>query len=448
MRLQHFTYFGLAAFTLALVPACEGGQTGDLSGDHSGDGTETGNYAGCEEHKQKLAGFDSMTDSGTAEAVMAYAEKSFQAPITWKEAGEGQSWSSGPESGVGTLHIDVARGENAYALSYSPPASNSGLDVAVLCPPPQLGVEVHVNVTTDGGALAESYDTLLRTSAPGVATLNVPLDLTKLNGTLAVTSSAPRGKVVQVTLDAVLMAEGTAGSIKGLEQIESGSGTTGVSSASGAVLAVWPDAAACQAPGPDGSGQGSGLGMPLEQTALGVTGTETLASVATTEPAPITWLSGSNSTLTVELESTGDGCFRVSSLPVEIGGGAGVTYPVTITAKSADGRLDGSYAGTVAVTGSGSDRTVTASAYLQLSVDDVAKSGFSDIVVPADSDGLRVQIESKLVGGVTSGSVQLFSLTDPPCLTDPQPPMATPGGGASAPGCAGQAQTRLEAATW
>ncbi|MES1183542.1 MAG: hypothetical protein ABUL60_06985 [Myxococcales bacterium] len=447
MRLQHFTYFGFAAFTLALVPACEGGQTGDLSGEH-GDGTETGNYQGCEEHKEKLAGFDTVTDSGTAEAVMAYAEKSFEAPITWKEAPAGQSWSTSPESGVGALHIDVARGANAYALTYSAPASNSGLDIALLCPPPQLGVEVHVDVTTDGGALAESYDTLLRTSAPGVATLSVPLDLTKLSGSLSVSSSAPRSKLVQVGLDAILMAEGTAGSIKGIEQTESGSGATGASSASGAVLAVWPDAPACQTAAQDGSGQSGGLGMPVEQTALGVTGTETLASVGRAEATPITWLDGSSSTLTVDVESTGDGCFRVSSLPVEIGGGAGVTYPVTISAKSADGKLDGVYAGTVVVTGSGSGRTVTASAYLQLSVDDVAKSGFSDVSVPTDSDGLRVQIESKLVGGVESGSVQLFSLSNPPCLTDPQPPMPTPGGGSSVPGCAGQTQTRLEAANF
>ena len=48
-----------------------------------------------------------MTESGTAEAVMAYAEKSFDAPITWKEAPEGQAWAAGPESGVGALHIDV-----------------------------------------------------------------------------------------------------------------------------------------------------------------------------------------------------------------------------------------------------------------------------------------------------------------------------------------------------
>jgi len=443
MRLHLFTYFGFAALTLGLTSACEGGQTGDLSGEHPDTGTETG-ANGCDEHKQKLAGFDTVTDSGTAEEVMAYAEKSFDAPITWKEPREGQAWSAGPESGVGALHIDVARGDSVYALTYSAPASNSGIEIGYVCPPPQLGVEVHVNVTTDGGALAESYDTLLRTGAPGVATLSVPFDLTKLGGSLAVSSSNPRSKLVQLSLDATLTAEGTTGSIAGIEQTDSGSGATGASFAGNALLAVWPDSAACQALSQDGSG----LGMPVEQTALGVTGTDTLASVAAAEPTAITWLDGQHSTLTVDVASTGDGCFRVSSLPAEIGGGAGVTYPVTISAKSEDGRLDGEYAGQVVVNGIGSDRSVVASAWLELSAADVAKSGFNGVSVPADSDGLRLRVESTFANGVTSGTVQLFSVTNPPCLTNPEPPMSTPGGGMSSPGCSGQAQTRLEVASW
>lgn len=443
MRLQLFTYFGFATLTLGLTSACAGGQTGDLSGEHPDNGTETG-ANGCDEHKQKLAGFDTETDSGSGEAVMAYAEKSFEAPITWKQPRAGQSWSAGPESGTGVLHIDVARGDSVYALTYSPSENDSGIEIGVLCPPPQLGVEVHVNVTTDGGALAESYDTLLRTSAPGVATLRVPFDLTKLDGSLAVSSSNPRSKLVQLSLDATLMAEGMAGSLSGIEQTDSGSGATSVSSAGNALLAIWPDSAACQA----ASQEGGGLGMPIEQTALGESGIDTLASVAAAEPTPITWLDGSQSSLTVAIESTGDGCFRVNPLPAEAGGGAGVTYPVSISAKSEDGRLDGTYAGQVVVTGTGSARSVTATAWLELSVADVAKSGFSDVNVPADSDGLRLRVESTFANGVTSGTVQLFSVTNPPCLTNPEPPMATPGGGMSSPGCSGQAQTRLEVASW
>lgn len=443
MRLHHFSSLGFTALLLALVPACAGGQSGDLSGQNDGNGTETGS-TGCEEHKDKLAGFDTETDFGTAEQVMAYAEKSFDSPITWKEAPEGQVWSTGPESGVGALHVDVTRGDSAYLLTYTAKPNDSGLEIGTICPPPQLGVEVHVSVTTDGGALAESYDTLLRTNAPGVASISVPFDLSKVEGSFAVTTSMPGAKLVQLSLDATFMEAGMSGSISGIQQIDHG-GATSASSASGTVLAVWPESAACQALFQDGGG----LGMPLESAALDVTGTETLASVAVATPAPFTWWGrGGGSELTVAIESTGDGCFRVNEQPGALDSGPGVTYPVTIAVKSEDGLLDGEYAGQVVVTGTGDERQVVAAAYLDLNVDQVGESGFADVTVPDDSDKLRLRFESKLVNGVASGKVELFAVTQPPCLTNPQPPMSTPGGGMSSPGCAGESQTKLEGAAW
>jgi hypothetical protein len=445
MRLHHFSFlgfsaFGLSALALGLVSACAGGQTGDLSGEHS----ETGS-TGCDEHKQKLAGFDEMTDAGSGEQLLAYAEKSFDAPITWKVAGAGQSWTVGPESGQGQIHIEVTRGQNAYQLTYSQKASQSGIEIGAICPPPQLAVDAHVNVSTAGGALAESYDTLLRSSTPGVATLSVPLDLSKLHGELAVSLSDPHAKLLQNSLDATLIAEGTTGRISGIEQVEYGSGPESSVSARPAVLAVWPDSAACTAT----SQNGDGLAAPVEQAILGATGDASIASVAVPTPAAISWMDGTQTTVTVAIEATGDGCFRVSEQPAELDGGPAVSYPVTISVKSADGRLDGKYPGQVSVTGSGSERRVTASAALQLSVDEAKKTGFASVEVPAGSDGLMLQVDSKLVQGVASGSVNLFAVSSPPCVTDP-PPKNTPDsqGSASSPGCAGQSQTRLEAASW
>ena len=440
MRLHHFSSLGFTALLFALVPACAGGQSGDLSGGHDGNGTETGS-SGCEEHKEKLAGFDTETDFGTAEQVMAYAEKKFEAPITWKEAPEGQVWSAGPESGVGALHVEVARGDSAYLLTYTAKPNDSGLEIGTICPPPQLGVEVSVNVTTEGGALAESYDTLLRTAAPGVANISVPFDLSKLGGTFAVETSMPGAKLVQLSLNATFMDAGMSGSISGIQQIDHG-GAVSASSASGTVLAVWPDSAACQALFQDGGG----LDMPLESTALGASGADTLASVAAPEPTAVTWLDGSASKVTVIVESTGAGCFRVNDLPGELG--VGVTYPVAIGVKTEDGRLDGEYTGKVVVTRGGDQRRVVAEAYLDLSVEALGDSGFTDVTVPDDSDALRLRFESQSVDGVGLGKVELFAVKKPPCLTNPQPPMATPGGGMSSPGCAGEMMTKLEVASW
>jgi hypothetical protein len=446
MRLHHFSQFGFAALTLGLLsglaPGCAGGQTGDLSGEHDGEGTNTSN--GCDEHKEKLASFDEMTDAGSAAQVLAYAEKTFDAPITWKTAPSGQDWTLSPETGQGQIHVEVTRGKSAYRLTYTAPKSSGGesLNLAPLCPPPQLGVEAHVSVTTDGGALSESFDTLLRTAAPGVTTLSVPLDFTKLDGALAISFANPDSKLVQPALGATLMAEGMTGAISGMLQTQHGTGPNSAVSAMGMTLGVWPDAEACRG----ASSDGSGIGLPIEAEALGVTGTDTLASVATSEPVAITWLDGSATTLSVGLESTADGCFYVSTLPAELGGGATLTYPVQVKLKSEDGRLDGSYLGKVTVTGSGSERTVTAEVHIDVPLNDAAQSGFSDIEAPSGSDGLRFNLEVSSADGVVQGLVRYISVADADC--DPAPAPADPMNGASTPGCAGQTQTELEKASW
>jgi hypothetical protein len=446
MRLHLFTFSGFAALLLGLMPACEGGQTGDLSGDRKPTGgTGLDSNGGCDEHKQKLAGFDEMTDQGTAEALLAMAEKSFDAPISWQVAADGQTWSVGPEAGKGSIHLDVTRGASAYLLTYSAPASDSGALLGSICPPPALGVDAHVSVTTDGGALAESYDTMLRSSMAGVATLGVPLDLQKLGGTLAVTDSNAQAKLVQLSLQATLTAQGSTGTVSGMEQVDSGSGPDSASSASQALLAVWPDSEACQAFSRDGDG----LGVPLDQPMLGVTGQQSIAALAWLKPVDTTWMDGTKTTITLTIESTGDGCFQVKEgQSFDPEAGPGVSYPVTITLKSADGRVDGQYAGQVDVTGSGTSQRVIASANVELPVAEPQKSGFKSVNVPAGTDSLLLEVESKLIGGSSSGSVSLFALASPPCATTP--PMSTPdgSGSSSSPGCVGQSETRLENAYW
>jgi hypothetical protein len=440
MRLQLFTYIGFAALTFGLTSACAGGQTGDLSGEQDDDNTGEHASGGCEEHEQELASFDEATVAGTANELLAYAEGAFEAPLVWKEPREGQSWTAGPETGEGTLHIDVARGQKAYLLTYTPKPSNNGTEAAVLCPGPRLGVEAKVTVASDGGALAEQYDTRLRSEAAGVATLDIPLDLGNLSGSLEVTSSNPKAKLVQTRLEATLTSAGMTGSIAGMEQVDSG----GTSSAMAAVIAVWPASEACQG----ANREGEGLGVGVEDEALGFTGAETLASVAAPTPLDVAWRDGSETTLTVDIMATGDGCFSVSPHPVEIGGGPNVVYPIKLALKSADGRLDGEYAGSILANGTGAARRVTATAYLDLPPDQLAATGFTGVVVPDGAHGLMVQVDSHLDGEETAGSIQLFAYTNPPCSTQAPEPMQTPGGGASVPGCPGQMRTPLEATAW
>lgn len=425
----------------ALLPGCEGGQTGDLSGNSDGGTSNVGETGGgCDEHKQKLAGLDTQTDSGSGEDVLGYAEKSFDAPIVWQTAGEGQSWELAPETGEGKLHLEVTRGTSAYALSYTQKqGGNANLDLAAICPPPALGVEVHVDVKTDGGALAESFDTLLRVRTPGVAELDVPLDLSKLGGDLKVSFAEANSKLVQPHLSAVLTPAGMTGALTGTQETTSGT----IASGSQALLAVWPGDAACA----NASNTGEGIAAATDVELLGATGADTVASIAPAEAIAVTWLDGSSATLEIKVDEQGDGCFSVDSTPVEIGGGPRVAYPVKLSLKSSDAHLDGTYDGQVIVHRIGNTRSVELQVTLLLAPADVAQSGFSDVTVPAGTNRVGLEVRLQTRDGVTSGSLRLTAISDPPCVTDPPPPMSS-SSGSSAPGCSGSMVQQLESTSW
>jgi hypothetical protein len=445
MRTHQLTSFGVVALALGLVVGCEGGQTGDLSGQNDRPNGETAS-GGCDEHKQPLASFDEMTEAGSANQLLAFAEGKFDAPLTWKAPSSGQAWSVGPESGQGQVHLEVTRGQHAYLLTYSPhqqTGEGAAIDIGVICPPTQLGVEARVDVTTDGGALDESYSTLLRSSTAGVAQVSVPFDPANVGGELTVSSSNPQAKLVQLQLAATLTEAGMTGRLAGLEQTTYGTGPDSVVGAGEAVLAVWPDAEACRSSSRDGGG----LGVAVEDEVLGSTGVATLAALAPGEPQPITWQDGVQTTLTIGIEASGEGCFRVrDEIPLELGGGPSVSYPVVISLKSADGRLDGTYAGQVIAIGSGAGRSVVADASLQLAVNEADQSGFSGVDVPSGADSLMLRLETTLEGGMIAGTVRLVAITDPDCGSPASSPSSD--GSQGAPGCPGQTQTPIETASW
>jgi hypothetical protein len=429
----------LPSFALALLAfGCEGGQTGDLSG-NTKDGNEVGGYAGCEEHRQKLASFDELTDYGSAEQVLAFAERSFDAPLTWKAPRDGASWSAGPETGASSIHIDVTRGQNAYLLTYQVKPNEDGTELGLGCPSPQLGVEAHVTVTTEGGALSESFDTLLRSQGAKLATFSVGLDLSKLDGELAISYSSPDATLVQVGLNATLMPEGTTGSLGGVEQVEQG----GAVSAGQALLAVWPDAPACSLG--ESHQDGSGIGVAADANALGITGDAAAELISGMTPVGVAWLDGSSTELTVTTELLGDGCLRASNPAFGQDAGGTVTYPARFNITSADSRVNGEYTGTLVSYPEGDAHGVTATAFQELTLEQVAQSGFADASVPSGVERLRVSFEARRVGAVAEGSLRLQGISDPPCQSEPQ---QEPGGGMSVPGCAGSTVTAIESATW
>jgi hypothetical protein len=441
MRLHWLSLLGFSALSLG----CSGGQTGDLSGSNKQPGKETGGNlgGGCEQHRQELGSLDEMTDYGSAEQVLAFAETSFEAPLTWKEPAAGASWSAGPEAGESTIVIDVVRGEKAYLLSYEAKQSESGATLGLLCPPPQLGVEAHVTVTSEGGALSETFDTLLLSQGGRLATFSAALDLSKLGGDLSVSYAKPGAKLVQVSLNATLLAEGTTGSLAGIEQVEQGD----VTSAGAAVLAVWPNAPACAIG--DGIQDGSGLAVAADASALGITGEAAAELISSMTPVGIEWLDGTSTELTLTTVLQGDGCLRASApngIPMEHTSGS-VTYPALFKLESADGRVNGEYSGKLLSFPEGDQHGVTAESYTQLTPAQVAESGFSSVQVPSGVEYLVVGFDARRNGALEAGSIYLNGMTNSPCPMAPQPEPGS-GMGAASPGCAGAMRTVIETATW
>ncbi len=432
MRFHVLPMVGLAVMVLG----CAGGQTGDLSG-NSNDGGETASN-GCIERRQKLASLDEVTDYGSGEQLLAYAEGSFEAPLSWKEPEAGASWSVGPESGTSAIQLEVTRGQSAYLLTYEAEKPQGGIEIGRICPEPQLGVEAHVTVTTEGGALAESFDTLLRGTGGGLATLSVPLSLSKLDGTLEVSTSNPDAKLVQVTLDATLTAAGSTGSISGVEQVNHGA----VSSAGRALLAVWPDAPACSG---DAFYGATGLSVAADDDALGITGEAAAELLSSMTPVDVQWLDGEATELTLTTTLLGEGCLRATHSAIPGDPSGTTTYPARFELRSADGRLEGEYTGTLVSYPDGAQHGVTAQAQLTLTPAEVEGSGFAGASVPSGVERLAVVFEARREGVIASGSVRLSGLTDPQCVTEPQ---NLPGMGSGVPGCPGVTVTPIEAASW
>src|SRR5699024_4633082 len=75
--------------------------------------------------------------------------------------------------------------------------------------------------------------------------------------------------------------------------------------------------------------------------------------------------------------------------------------------------------------------------------DALASTGFKQVSVPSGTHRLSVAINGEYGSTYASGKLALQGLTDPPCVTNPEPPSAN-----SSPGCAGTSVSLLLSAYW
>ena len=432
----------------ALVAGCGGGQTGDLSGENDKKGGDVAAGHGCQAQLSEVSLDDASALGFDARRVLALAAQGFQTDIAW-QALDNVEYS--PSASQSTVALTFRSLDKAWLVHFVPEESSGegpGTLVGVICPQDRLRVAVHVDVQSADGALAESFDGALDAGSPVVATLKHAIDPSQVTGSFAITHVTPlaavgsgSASVENVSFDAVLTPGGMAGALTGLLS----SMNSQVASASALTFARFPSDLRCS--GAPGS-IGTGVPVSADNVALGQTGAQALSQVNAAGALPIEWDDRTHSTLTLQLSELGDGC-------VQIGNGTGydqasqiaatAVYPVTLKAKTADGRLQGQYPARLltwpSTNGQGFSQRLEMTA--TFAADAPAATGFSQVAIPSGTHRLTVGINGDFDPTFVSGKLFLGGLTDPPCVTNPEPPSAN-----SAAPCAGTSQSLLLSAYW
>jgi hypothetical protein len=443
MRRTALTLFGLAL----LVGACQsdnGGQTGDFSGQDGEGGPTTGN--GCKDTETPIDAADESQLGFSADDVLAFVTQGFEAPLAWKPI---DAISYGPESGSGTLTLNATGSGEVWYVTSAPEedGEEGGPAIGVLCPPPRLRIGVNVELGSEGGALDESFATKVDASSPRFASLSHSFDFEALSGSLAIESvTPPEGKLGKLALSATLSPAGMTGSLGTTLEVTYGDPDDpngAVSQSAGLIFAAWPESAACPA---DQQGI-AGIPVTLEAEALGLSGADALESYNGSTPVTLSWNGGGESELTLSATSAGDGCVRPNPYAFSGEAEATVSYPITLQAATADGKLEGTYEATMTTSPEleGDAQRVVIEVNLPLELDELAESGLQGITLPDGLHRLFFTLSSEVEDGAAHGLLRLNGLTDPPCVTDPPEPDP---GGMSAPGCEGTHVDELASATW
>lgn len=435
------------AMAVALVAGCGGGQTGDLSGGNDKNGRSTnGGESQCQDQLDEISLDDSSALGFGARGVLAFAEQSFHVDLGW-QALDHVEYS--PAASQTSLTLSVSSLDKAWLVHSVPSQSNSeqaGSLLGVICPADRLRVAVHVALESADGALAESFDGALDAGSPAVATLSQPIDLKKVAGSFAITNVTPldavgsgSASVENVRFDAVLIPGGIAGALTGMLS----SKNSQVASGSSLTFARFPNDTRCS--GVAGS-IGTGVPVSADNAALGQTGMAALSQVNARGALPMAWDDGANSELTLELSELSDGCVQVANGFVDPSQPPATSvYPVTLQATTADGRLQAQYPAKLLTwpspDGSGFTQQVELSSFF--AADKPSATGFSQVSVPSGSQRLRVGLNGLFDAASASGKIALEALTDPPCVTNPEPPS-----GNSAPGCSGTQVSLVLSAHW
>lgn len=304
--------------------ACSlGGQTGDEFTTNESSGPD------CDETYRPIDDPDAMTELGfSAAEILALANQAFQSDLRWNGI-ERVQYLPGP--GETTLTLRFTAGDVSFVERNE--LSRDGTHTDEVRDPcdDELAIGVELQVTTEDGALDETFETELRAATKSWATVDLPLDLDALEGSFEVIAVAESeraepgaAQIVQPTLRVAVSPFGSRGAFDAVLEER----TSDAISGRGVGFAEWPSDSSCS----------DGLPAGLGESPSGPSALALLDSLAAAPALAWQWQDGTETTLALSFAPTSQEYCVFQSL--EAGLSSSLATELTLTSE--DGRISGS----------------------------------------------------------------------------------------------------------
>lgn len=437
------------AVVLASLPsACAGTSTGNPVKPPNEIPTNEGGGDACDQTITMLSDLNAASPLGFSAAdVLALAQANAETTIEWSSRG---GVTFGPESGTGTLTVDVEPRDTPARFVDRRPKSSGGRGEGpeTLEDAPAIGtvcadtveIDVRVQLESGGGALDEQFDAVLRAKGPNVARMYVSRKAAELTGNLeASLPNDPKSTLESVQFDIAFSELGPSGSL-GLGFVQPASSDSNTASATNVPpIAHWPAGTSCQ----DG-----GFSARADQELDGFSLQDGIEKFNAAE-LQLTASGAAATALHVTFAATGRPCALLE--PSIYGGNEAIPsiwVDGQLTLKSDDGRIDGKWAVQLRASAGANGGLGEVFAGFDLHgsiVASLVEAGAFESTYGMHGFDLTGYDKAGIVlalrvgpGAAASGEITVNGVKQPACQTQPAAPAPSGSGqGQSSPGCAG-----------
>lgn len=440
-----FSTFGFAL--LAFAASCTTGQIGGEIEHKDGPG-EGGDHSagGCEERTASEIALDEETSLGiTAQDVIDAISGTHETTLSWAEDITNSDIAVSPDAGESTITIEVIpREESATFVDLEPKESDNGQEDLLIeegygaCTD-EIRVVADVVVTSENGALDDSFEVTFRAKSASVVSGSVEVSPGELEGSFDVTVEG-NGEPVGTRLSLSFAYGTVSGELSGHIQEVHGDpddDDSAVSQSAEIVYGRFP-ASGCDS------------GVPIDEDSPW--SDAILDAVNSNTEFDFAWQSGETTALTVS-PTVGPLCLEVN----EYEGGGTIFGEVSALVSSDDGRIDAAWDLQIRAATDGEEITSIDVRYLEKeqygypAEDFAAETGISGIETDAAELGFEFVYSIGLDGGTTGGTLTVVELLIPECVRpDYEPDVTTPDGdsGGGSDGCSGIDYAEIETATF